>query len=773
EGELRKLEALLAGALAAQGAVVFLTGEAGIGKSALAAEFLRRVSRNPLVSICRGRCVDQYGAGEAYLPFLDSLGTLLSGPGREQTLAVMTKHAPTWCLQVPTATTTPEEREALQRRTVGATKERMLREVVDGLSAAAHHLPVVLLLEDLQWADPSSIDALRFMGKRLARQRILILCTFRPADVEVSSHPLKSCRVDLMTESHCHEIALPPLGLAHVAEYLDARFPGHRFPTGLATFVHGRTEGQPLFVVSVVDLLAAGGDIAPVDGAPTLVRPLSGRDHDVPESLRDMIRRKVEMLAEPDRTALQAASVIGRDFLSTVLASLIEADEEALEERLLRLHRMHGLVESRGEEDLPDGSLATRYRFTHALYHNVLYEELVSKRRASLHLRVGQVLLRHYGAESPRVASALALHFERGRDFSGAVTALMQAGEKAAGIHAHGEALEHFGRAAELVKRLPAENQALRLLHLHHKRGRTLYDILRFDDAAADFTLMREAAIRVGDTALEHAALSRLCNALFFTLRLEEMAVRAHEALGVAARSGSRQLQAEALVHVAQVVEAEGRLSDSLPVFDEVIEESRRIGHEPSLLSALAYSGLARYWQSEYARAEEAFAEAGALAERLGEGYVGSACRMHVGLARGNQGHFGAARAVFDEAIEMARRNGDRVWLPRLVTHLGWIHRELHDFDRARGYDEEGLRLAREQQGEIAPATEALLSLCVDYARAGRGDDALRVIQEIEKIRNTSRGAWFGWVHELRMQSVVAEHWLLQEDLARAREHAL
>ncbi|MFI5006669.1 MAG: ATP-binding protein [Solirubrobacterales bacterium] len=773
EAELQKLEAFLAGAVAGQGAVIFLTGEAGIGKSALAGEFLRRAAQNPQVSICRGRCVDQYGAGEAYLPFLDSLGTLLSGPGREQTLAVMTMHAPTWCLQVPAATTSPEEREALQRRTLGATKDRMLREVVDGLSAAAARLPVVLLLEDLQWADPSSIDALRFMGKRLARQRILILGTFRPADVEISSHPLKSCRLDLMTESHCHEIALSPLGPAHVAEYLDARFPGHRFPAGLATFVHGRTEGHPLFVVSIVDLLAARGDIAPVDGASTLVRPLSDRDHDVPESLRDMIRRKVEMLGEADRTALQAASVIGRDFLSTVLASVIEADEEALEERLVRLHRMHGLVESRGEEDLPDGSLATRYRFTHALYHKVLYEELVSKRRSSLHLRVGQVLLRHYGDESSRVAAALALHFERGRDFPGALTALMQAGEKAAGIHAYGEALEHFGHAAELVKRLPAEEQAGRLLHLHHKRGRTFYDILRFDDAAADFTLMREAAIRVGDTTLEHVALSGLCNALFFTLRLEEMAVRAHEALGVAARSGSRQLQAEALVHVAQVVEAEGRLSDSLPVFDEVIEESRRIGHEPSLLSALAYRGLARYWQSEYTLAEEAFVEAAALAERLREGYVGSACRMHVGLARGNQGRFGAARAVFDEAIEMARRNGDRVWLPRLVTHLGWIHRELFDFDRAREYDEEGLRLAREQEGEIAPATEALLSLCVDYARAGRGDEALGVIQELEKIRNTSRGAWFGWVHELRMQSVGAEHWLLRKDLARAREHAL
>ena len=773
EAELRTLDGLLADAVAGEGRVVFLTGEPGIGKTALAGAFLRRAREDARATFCRGRCVDQYGGREAYLPFLDALGALLAGPGRGEALRLLRTHAPTWCLHLPAAAATPEEREALQRRTVGATKERMLREMVDGLSAAAAEFPLVLFLEDLQWADPSSVDTLRFLGKQLARQRILVVGTLRPGDLEAANHPLRACRVDLLTERHCQEIALSPLGPEQVAAYLDARFTGHRFPADLARSVHRRTDGHPLFVVSIVDLLVSRGDVAPEgESSWALARPLAESDRDVPESLRDMIRRKVELLPEADRTVLQAASVIGRDFLSTVLASLLEADEEALEERLLRLARAPRLVEVRGEEELPDGSLATLYRFTHGLYQEVLYEDLVSKRRTSLHLRVGQALQRHFRDDPPRVAFALAGHFERGRDFAEAVDALVQAGERSAGVYAYPEALEHFRHALRLVERLPPEDQGRPRLRVHGLRGGVLYALGSFDEAAEEFTRMREEAVRAGDPARECAALSGLCGTLFFTLRLEEMAVRAHEALGAAARTADPRLQVAALVHVAQVVEAEGRLEEALPLFGDIVAESRRLDHRPSLLAGLAYGGLALYWQSRYDAAEEAFAEAAALAETLRDGFLVLACRMHVGLCRGNRGRLGDARAVFDETIERARRNGDRLWLPRLVSQLGWMHRELQDFAGACAHDEEGLRLAREQAVKIAPETEALLNLCLDYTRAGRHDEAGRAVEELERIRAGPGGAWFGWLHELRMEAVVAEHWLIRGDLARARDHA-
>src|SRR6185369_3881201 len=159
ESEIKKLEGLLQQAIEGTGRVVFITGEPGIGKTSLADEFLRRARKQQVgLLISRGRCVEQYGTGEAYLPFLDAMGELLQAPGRERIAAVMRTYAPTWCMELPTAFVSSGSLEKLQQETIGATKERMMREMGDALGVLAGASPVVLLLEDLHWADPSSVD---------------------------------------------------------------------------------------------------------------------------------------------------------------------------------------------------------------------------------------------------------------------------------------------------------------------------------------------------------------------------------------------------------------------------------------------------------------------------------------------------------------------------------------------------------------------------------------------------------------------------------------
>src|SRR5207248_7952834 len=141
--------------------------------------------------VSRGRCVEQYGPGEAYLPFLDALATMLNGPRRGAIAAVLQMYAPTWCLELPAAFSSSGSLEKLQQETIGATKERMMREMGDALGVLAATSPIVLLLEDLHWADPSSVDLLRHLCQRIGTQRLLIAGTFRPEDVERSGHPLK------------------------------------------------------------------------------------------------------------------------------------------------------------------------------------------------------------------------------------------------------------------------------------------------------------------------------------------------------------------------------------------------------------------------------------------------------------------------------------------------------------------------------------------------------------------------------------------------------
>jgi predicted ATPase len=755
EEELGRLDQQLERALAGSGSFVLITGEAGIGKSALAGEFVRRARlRQPGLTLVRGRCVEQYGQGEAYLPFLDALGTLLLGRGRDPTAALLRSYAPTRCLHLPAMAASLDAQEALRRQTIGATKERMLREMGDLLEAAAGQTLLLGLMEDVQWADPSTLDLARHLINRIARQRMLVVMTLRPEELEAERPKQKAFVLDLRVHEHCQEVALGPLSQRQVADYLDARFSPHAFPPELAAQLRLRTDGHPLFVASLAQFLAERGEIRRADSRWVLERAPAAGELQAPESVRSMLRRKLEALSEQDRLTLEHASVMGRDFLSNVLAELLEEDELQLEERLLRLGRAHRLIERAGEDELPDGSLATSYRFVHALDQEVLYEALGARKRALLHRQVAQRLAQHHAGQAARIAGQLALHFERGRDFDSAITHLAQAGDNAAAVYASGEARAHYDRALRLAEKLPAAEQAARSVALLQRRGAANLALAHFDLAIADYGRVLERASALGAAELECAALRGLCNALFFSQRIEEMAVRAAQALGVAERAGSEVLRIEATLLVAQILQEQGQLGECRELLDEVVSASRRLGHKHSLLASLAYRGCLDYWRSEFAEAEALLGEGLALASELRDGFVVLICLQFLGLARGNLGRMSQALATLGEGLAMGQRNGDRFWVPGLVSHIGWIHRELRDVPGAVERDLEGLRSAREN-GVAQAEGNAMLNLCLDYVQAGRVEEANRLLAELEAL--CSGAGWFGWFHQLRLDAVRSE----------------
>ncbi|CAN5680712.1 hypothetical protein BH20ACI3_BH20ACI3_11140 [soil metagenome] len=771
EPEMRKLDLFLRQAVEGTGRIVFITGEPGIGKTSLSDEFLRRGRRQyPGLLISRGRCVEQYGTGEAYLPFLDAVGALLNGPGRERIAAVMRTYAPTWCLELPTAFVSSGSLERLQQETIGATKDRMMREMGDALGILATSGPVVLLLEDLHWADPSSVDLLRHLCQRITTQRLLIAGTFRPEDLERSNHPLKSCKAEMQAHKLCEEVALGSFSREHIAEYLDATFAPNDFPPELTSLIHEKTEGHPLFATNLLQYLGERGDIAKPNAHWSLVRPLAEMELEAPESVRSMISKKIDALGEEERRALQYASIQGAEFLSTVTAKLLGVDEIDLEEELAHLEKTHRLVETRGEEELPDGALATRYRFAHALYQNYLYEDLVNKRRVLLHRQTGEQLAQHYGKHAPQIATQLAIHFERGRHFERAVEFLIHAGDNATKLYANAEAEKHYTHALSLVERLPGEVQAEKLLGIYQKRGTVNHALSRFPQAVGDFTKMLEQAHQLNSLELQSAALNALTTTLFFSHRLEETAARAREALGVAERAGSQALRVETMSLIALKHLCYGELQEAKPVLDDIISTARALNHQPALLSGLTWRGCLHFFQSEYEAAIEIETEASGLASELRDGFLLLTSLFFLGLARGNLGRMSAALATLYEAIEKARRNGDLFWYPRMPNCIGWLHRELQDFEGAHKYDQQGIEVSREHHVLEAEAN-SLINLGIDYTHAGDVEKTLSAFHQVRDI--FERDAWFRWRYNIRLQAATAEHWLRGSDLERASQFAL
>jgi DNA-binding winged helix-turn-helix (wHTH) protein/tetratricopeptide (TPR) repeat protein len=770
EPEMETLHLRLEQAIEGAGRILFITGEAGQGKTSLANQFAREaLKKHPEIIFSRGHCIEQYGSSEAYLPILEAFGALLKGASRTLVRGALRSCAPTWCLQFPSAFASTEEREHLRQETLGATKERMLREMGDCLNELATHRPVLLLLEDLHWADTSTTDLLRHLCHSAGSQRLLLIGTYRPEEVDVSNHPLKSYKREMEAHDECEEIALGTLAASHIAAYLDARFAPNDFSERLSELIQQKTHGHALFATRLAQYLAERGRIIWTDAGWRLARELSEMDLEMPESVLSMIRGRIEALDEDDRRALRHASIQGDEFLSTVVAESLGADAVEVEERLDRLSRANRLIRSRGEEELPDGMVATRYAFSHALYQNVLYGDMVAQRRRDLHRNAGLLLEQHYGEKTSQIAAQLAMHFERGRDFSRAVRYLTLVGDNSARVYANAEAARHYTRALELIKKLPAAEQDEARLKLHEKRGAVEAMRSRFDQAHDDFTEVLAGARAANDLETEQAALNGIIKVLYFARRFDEVARRTDEALALAARTGNEALRLETLTFVVQKQIRSREWTEAIKLAEQIIAEATAINHRPALLSGLVERGELHFQQCEYGRAEELLTKAAELASEIGDGFMHLYSLFFLGLVAGNTGRVSRTLDAFNEAARIAERNGDRFWLARLPNSLGWIYRELQDFDRALEHDRQGLEIGRRDRLPEVEAN-ALLNFCQEYARQGESEKWHAAFSELEEV--IERHPWMRSRYHMRLHSVSAEYWLAQANFERAEEHA-
>jgi DNA-binding winged helix-turn-helix (wHTH) protein len=234
--------------------IVLVTGEAGVGKTTLVDAVVPQLAAAEALWLGRGQCIEQYGAGEAYLPLLEALGRLGRGPGRERLVACLRQYAPTWLTHLP-ALGRPDELMAEAPTMSGAPQARMLRELAEALEALAAERPLVLVLEDLHWSDPSTVEALALLARRREAAQLLVVGTYRPVELILHDHPLKTVKQELAAHGQCVEIPLGGLSPQAVATYVAQREDGLAGHEAVAAFVYRRTDGHPLFMVQVVDYL--------------------------------------------------------------------------------------------------------------------------------------------------------------------------------------------------------------------------------------------------------------------------------------------------------------------------------------------------------------------------------------------------------------------------------------------------------------------------------------------------------------------------------------
>ena len=415
DAALSELRACLGKAVRGQRQIVFVTGEPGIGKTTLVDEFQRQALQLSGIRVARAQCVECCGSKETYYPVLEAVGNLCRGPEGDHVVQILAAYAPTWLIQVP-ALVKREQREVLQREIQGATQQRMLREIGDAIEALAAERPLLLVLEDLHWTDHSTVDLISALARGRSAAKLMVVGTFRPADVALSEHPLRTLKQDLSVHGLVSELVLKPLAEWEITAYLAGESPDAYVPNELVALVHRHSDGNPLFMVAVLDHMVQRGLVAQEREKWEFRVPAEEIAIEVPENLQAMIELQIERMSPEEQRVLEVGCVNGVAFSATVNAGLAGVDEEKFEGLCEEMSRRHHVVRRAGLRHLPDGNVSPRYQFVHALYREVIYRRQSPRRRAKLHLQVGERLESLYGERSGEVAHELVHHFEEAGD---------------------------------------------------------------------------------------------------------------------------------------------------------------------------------------------------------------------------------------------------------------------------------------------------------------------------------------------------------------------
>lgn len=521
--ELEELDCHLAGMLKGQGQVVFVTGDAGCGKTALMREFTRRaMAAHPDLVVVGGSCNAATGMGDPYLPFREIV-QMLSGDIEAQragaaispdharrlwsllpyTVQMLLEHGPNLInLFVPgealllradslmfgageKADRQAQLAQRVQRKVEPAAQQTLLRQshlceqVTRLIHGIAERRPLVLVLDDLQWIDDASISLLFHLGRRLAGSRVLLLGAYRSPDIaagrNAERHPLAAVIHEFQRDFGAIQVDLDQ---AADRTFLDALLDAEPNLLGdsFRSTLYQHTGGHALFTVELLRALQARGDLVR-DAQGRWIEPSGLEWGRIPPRIEAVIAERVERLPRDMQTLLAAASVEGDEFTAEVAARVLGLDQAVVLGLLSGvLDKEHKLVRAHSVTWLEPGNRSlSRYRFQHFLFYEYLYQQMDSIERARLHRLTAEALEQLYGAKAVEIALRLAYHFERAGLAAQAVERLYAAAQQAMQLGADKEAAAALDRGLTLLATLPeSAERAQSELRLRLALGRSL-----------------------------------------------------------------------------------------------------------------------------------------------------------------------------------------------------------------------------------------------------------------------------------------------------------
>jgi predicted ATPase len=788
EHELERLDQFLQRALAGQGQVVFVAGSAGRGKTALLNEFSRRAqAAQPHLLVAMGHCDLYAGIGDPYLPFRDIMA-MLSGDveARLATGAISFEQARRlWTNLLPVCQAILDHgrglidvlvshQDLLARATAaagrvssdlgqlrllaehesstqhGLVQDNVFQQLFNVLQAISARQPLLLLLDDLQWADASSISLLFHLGRRLQRNRIMVVAAYRPEEVasgrsalgsgQVGQHPLEPVLTEFKRMFGDVWVDLGDTGEAEDRRFVDTYIdlePNQLGPAFRQAMLR-HTGGQPLFTVELLRAMQDRGDLIQ-NARGQWVESASLNWEHLPARVEAVIEERINRLADELRQALTIASVDGEEFTAQVVAQVQGVNERRLLSQLSQvLAKQHRLVHERGQLRVGPHILS-RYQFAHALFQRYLYHDLGPEERRLLHTEIGEALEALYSGHCQEIAAQLARHFQQAQLPQKAWRYLRQAGEKAGQSYANDEAVLYFSRALDLIPASAATERFELLLareqifDLQGERDRQMQDLeelRRLAQALDDHHQQAELALRWSNFAEETSdypaaiAAAQAAIALAQTANDVDREAQGYLQWGQAlwrqgdcnaariqltqglSRVKQPPLKARCLRGLGLVFWTQGNFAEAKQHFSQALRIFGELGDQQGEALALNNLGIILAQHGDYAQASTTFQEALGLCRQTGDRKVEGDVLNNLGVVLGHQGHYPAAKAKYEQALQIKQEIGDRRGQAMAYDNLGDVAKCSGDYSEAEVHFEQSLLIRREVGDRLGEGNE-------------------------------------------------------------------
>jgi len=788
EAELRLLQHLWAQARAGEPRIVLVTGGAGIGKSSLVTRFLRDLTEHDAgaaLLLARGQCLDLRGRPDPFLPVVEALGALCAGPFGDDVVARIRASAPALLLHLPLALE-PAESAALHQRFAHRGPEAMLRDLARALAAVARVAPLVLVLEDLHWADSATVDLVAALAERRDGAAPLLIGTIRPGEAILEGHPRRLLHLKVRAGTQVTELPLALLGDAEVLEYLRQHFGDGAVAARLAPWLTARTDGNPLFMSAIVEHLVASGVVRRTGDAWSLGE--ADLPTEAPASLARLLRDRMSELAPRERQVLEVAAVCGLGIASQAVAAGVECTLEEAEALCQSLAERHLMLDDSGPLAWPDGSVAQSWRFRHALYRQVVEATIPAARLRQLHARVGASLERAFAGSIGDIAALLAGHFHAAADDARVVKYGKLAARRAASHGGYHEAIMHLSGARAALGSLPPDRRDHEELKVLTELAPLSVSIHGLNDAATSEVLARTRALSAGtqDLALQVASLSTLATTWRQRGEIDAAAAFSRELLAVAGEAAEPPLRLAAhmiagstFFHASEFAVARRHFERCLGIGAENALESD-VMPAMSLAAARGHLAVIQWLTGFPSTARRTAEEALEYARRTPYSPVGSMAHALAAWAFVLLRDFARVEEITCSDAILASEPPLPLWTATTAVMRGWawVHRGRTDEGLAE--TDRGFQAYLDSLGDASSFDYRVLR-CEAYARAGRVDEAATMVEDaLENLRAYRQGYFVPELYRIRgevlatgggdaARAVARDAW--HEGLGLARTH--